>query len=94
MIKKKHCTVKQEITTKDFLDLCSDNFLKEAGTKQIKEDGWKLWLKQETSLSKTNQVLARNSNLPFPISLQPDGGHLWYFKLRSFGLTELSFWNS
>ena len=39
MIKKKHCTVKQEITTKDFLDLCSDNFLKEAGTKQIKEDG-------------------------------------------------------
>ena len=33
-------------------------------------------------------VVAPNSNVLIPISLQPDGANLWYFKLRLLDLTE------
>ena len=36
-----------------------------------------------------NWVLATNSNFLIPISLQPDGVNLWYFKLGLFDLPEL-----
>ena len=32
-------------------------------------------------------------NVLIPIYLQPDGVHLWYFKLRLFDPTELIVWN-
>ena len=40
-----------------------------------------------------NWVFATNLNFLTPISLQPDGVNLWYFKLRLFDLTELIVWN-
>ena len=36
--------------------------------------------------------LTTNSRFIIPISLQSDGVHLWYFKLRLFDLTELIIW--
>ena len=35
---------------------------------------------------KRDWVFATNSNLLIPLSLQPDGANLWYFKLRLFYL--------
>ena len=40
-----------------------------------------------------NWVFATYSYFLTPISLQPDGVHLWYFKLRLFVLTKFMFWN-
>ena len=40
-----------------------------------------------------NWVFATNLNFLTPISLQPDGVLLWYFKLRLFDLPELIGWN-
>ena len=34
-----------------------------------------------------NGVLATNSSFLIPISLQPDGIKLWYFKVRLFDIT-------
>ena len=39
-------------------------------------------------------VFATTSNLLIPISYQPDGVYLWYFKLRSFDQTEFIVWNN
>ena len=39
-------------------------------------------------------VFATTSNLLIPISYQPDGAYLWYFKLRSFDQTEFIVWNN
>ena len=40
-----------------------------------------------------NWVFAPNSNVLILIYLQPDGVHVWYFKLRLFDPTELLVWN-
>ena len=40
-----------------------------------------------------NWVFAKNLNFLTPISLQPDGVNLWYFKLRLFELQALIVWN-
>jgi len=40
-----------------------------------------------------NCVFGTNSNILIPISLQPNGIKLWYFKLRLFSLTEFIVWN-
>ena len=40
-----------------------------------------------------NWVFASNSDFLIPISLQTDGVNPWYFKLRSFDLTEFVVWN-
>ena len=37
---------------------------------------------------KRNWVFATNSNFLTPLSFQPDGVNLWYFKLNLFNLTE------
>jgi len=37
--------------------------------------------------SQRNWVFATSSNFIISISLQPNGAHLWYLKLRLFGLT-------
>ena len=42
---------------------------------------------------KRNWVFATNSNFLIPISLQPDGVGLWYFKLTLFDLKEIIVWN-
>ena len=39
-------------------------------------------------INERNWVFATNSNLLIPISLQPDGVGLYYFKLTLFDLTE------
>ena len=48
-------------------------------------------LKISTSI--WNWVFATNLNFLSPISLQPNGVNLWYFKLRLFDLPELKVWN-
>ena len=40
-------------------------------------------------LRKEFEVFVTNLNFIMPIFLYPDGGNLWYFKLRLFDLTEL-----
>ena len=35
-----------------------------------------------------NWVFAKSINFLIPISLQPEGVHLWYFELRLFNLRE------
>ena len=48
---------------------------------------------EEKMESKRNWVFATNSNSIIPISLQPDGVDLWYFKLKLFGLKWFIVWN-
>ena len=48
---------------------------------------------EEKMESKRNWVFATNSNSIIPISLQPDGVDLWYFKLKLFGLKWFIDWN-
>jgi len=40
-----------------------------------------------------NWVFATNLHFLTPISLQPDGVDLWYFKLRLYDLPEFIVWN-
>ena len=44
-------------------------------------------------LKEKNWVLVSNSNFRNPISLQPHGVNLWYFKLRIFGMPKFIIWN-
>ena len=47
----------------------------------------------DDAISLRNWVFTINWNFLIPISLQPDGEHLWYFKFRLFNLTEFIAWN-
>ena len=58
----------------------------------------KNWIAKMTKLSwkyfeQRNWVFATNSNMLIPMSLQPDGVCLWYFKLRILDLTVFIVWN-
>ena len=37
--------------------------------------------------------MATNANFLIPLSLQFDGVHIWYFKLRLFNITAFIVWN-
>ena len=56
-------------------------------------DIWNLNVKTGTATQEKNWVFATILNFLIPISLQPGGENLWYFKLRLFDLTESKVWN-
>ena len=43
---------------------------------------------------KRNWVFGTNANFLISISLQSDGVHIWYFKLRLFNITASVVWNN
>ena len=49
--------------------------------------------KIKIKLCQRNWVLDTNSIFVIPISIQPNGVNLWYFKLRLFELTDFIVWN-
>ena len=51
------------------------------------------WISHKGKLRQRNGVFATNSNFLIPISLQPNGVHRWYFKLRLFDVTKFIVWN-
>jgi len=68
-----------------------NNFLNVLGDFFVRRDI--VWYKPNLKKIQRNWVFATNSNLLIPISLQPDGANLWYFKLRLFYLKVLIVWN-
>ena len=68
-------------------------FLSDRGPDQYHRECYFLNRSDNLKMYVRNWVFATTrSNLLIPISLQPDGDNIWYFKLKLFALIEIKVW--